>query len=132
MVKENEEVFNIMKFRHLFWLVDGLLYSKDEDGIRRLVVFQVLVSEFFRDVYDDKYHFGKKRIFKDLAGLYFRYKAYLVYLYVKHCYICSMNYIDNRLLLKTLQPIQTFFQSIYTISLDFVTTFFTVLSKGTL
>jgi len=45
-VKENEEVFNATKFRHLFWLVDGLFYFKDEDGLQQLVVFQTFVPEF--------------------------------------------------------------------------------------
>ena len=36
--KENEEILNTIKFEHPFWLADGLLYSKDEDGLQRFVV----------------------------------------------------------------------------------------------
>ena len=43
-----------------------------------------------------------------------------------------MNRTDNQLLLRSLQPIQTPLQPIYTIYLDFVIAFPTVLSKDTL
>ncbi len=129
--KENEEVLNATKFGHPFWLADGLLYSKDEDGMRRLVVPQALVPEFLRDAHDDKHHFGRERMLEDLAGLHFRRKAHLVHLHVKHCHACGMNRTDNRLPPGALQPIQAPLQPMHTISLDFVTALPTVPSKGT-
>ena len=36
--KENEEVLNITKFGHLFWLTNDLFYSKNKDSLRRFVV----------------------------------------------------------------------------------------------
>ncbi len=36
--KENEEMFDVFKFGYIFWLKDGLLYSKDNEDIECLVV----------------------------------------------------------------------------------------------
>ena len=52
--------------------------------------------------------------------------------YLKMYHFCNMNRIDNQFLMDSLQPIPVFFQPIYTISLDFVVEFPTVLSKDIL
>jgi len=41
--KENEEMFDASKFGYTFRLKDGLLYSKDNEGIERLVVLFLFV-----------------------------------------------------------------------------------------
>ena len=45
-VKKNEIVFNASKFGHPFRLIDGLLYSKDNEDKERLVIPHFLIPEF--------------------------------------------------------------------------------------
>ncbi len=52
--------------------------------------------------------------------------------YLKTYHLYSMNYTDNQLFIKSLQPILTFFRPIYIIFLDFVIEFLIVLSKNIL
>ncbi len=59
IVKENEEVFDVSKFGYTFRFKDNLLYSKDNEGIERFVVLFSFIQRFLRDVYKDKYHFGR-------------------------------------------------------------------------
>ncbi len=62
IAKENEEVFDTSKFGYIFRLKDSLLYSKDNEGIERLVILFSLIQRFLWDIYKDKHHFGKDRI----------------------------------------------------------------------
>ncbi len=53
-------------------------------------------------------------------------------MYIKRCYSCSINRIDNQFLLKSFQPIQTLLQPMYMIIFDFMITFLIVVSKNIL
>ena len=130
--KKNEIVLDVSKFGYPFRLVDGLLYSKDNEGRERLVILYSLIPEFLQDIYDDKHYFGKERMFYDFVSLYFRYKVHLVDQYMKHCYIYNMNRTDNRPPINSLQPIPTPLQSIHTITIDFITALPTISSKDIL
>ena len=125
-------MFAVSKFKYIFRFKDSLLYSKDNEGIKRLVVPFSLIQRFLRDVYKDKHHFGKDCMIQKLDRLYFRNKTQKVYIYIKRCYNCGMNRINNQLFLKSFQPIQILLQPMYTITFDFVITFLIVVSKNTL
>ncbi len=83
-------------------------------------------------MYDDKHHFGRERMLKDLNNIYIRNKIYEVDKYFKTCYFYGMNRIDNQLLVDSLQPIPALLQPMYMISLDFVVEFLIVSSRDTL
>jgi len=83
-------------------------------------------------VYNDKHHFGREYILKDLNNIYIWNKIREVDKYFKIYYFYSINYIDNQLSVNSFQPISISFQSIYTIFLNFVVELSIVSSKDTL
>ena len=83
-------------------------------------------------MYDDKYHFGRERMLKDLSNIHIRNKIREVDKYLKICYLCGINCTDNQLSVDSFQPILALFQPMYTISLDFVIELSTVFSKDIL
>jgi hypothetical protein len=121
-----------LKFEYLFYLTDRLFYFINNEYYKRLVVFLPLVQEFLQNIYNDKYHFGRECILKDLNNIYIRNKTREIDKYLKIYHLYSMNRIDNQLLVGSLQLILALFQPIYTIFLDFVVEFPTVFSKDIL
>ncbi len=71
-------------------------------------------------MYNDKYHFGRKHILKDLNNIYIRNNVRKIDKYLKTYYFYSINRINNQLFMDNFQLIPTSFQPIYTIFLDFV------------
>ena len=80
-------------------------------------------------MYDDKHHFGKERILKDLNNIHIRNKVQKVDKYLKTYHLCGINRTDNQLPVDNLQPILAPLQPMYTTFLDFVVELPTVPSK---
>ncbi len=45
-IEKNKEIFDISKFGYTFRLINGLLYSKDNDNIEHLIISFPLVQKF--------------------------------------------------------------------------------------
>jgi hypothetical protein len=97
-VQDNEVVVTASKPGHLFRLVDSLLYNQDADEKERLVIPESLVQDILQDAYNDKHHFGRDRMIKELDSVYFRSKRALIDKYITTCHTCGANRQANQLL----------------------------------
>ena len=131
-IKKNKKIFNTSKFRYIFRFKNNLLYSKDNEGIKHLVVLFSLIQRFLRNIHKDKHHFNKDHIIQKLDRLYFRNKTRKVHIYIKRYHNYNINRTNNQLPLENFQPIQTLLQPIYTIIFDFMIIFPIIASKNTL
>ncbi|KAN0080859.1 retrovirus-related Pol poly protein from transposon gypsy, partial [Elaphomyces granulatus] len=116
----NEVVVNASKPGHPFRLADHLLYNRDDNGTERLVIPKSLVQEILQVVHDDKHHFGRDRMMKELEMIHFRKKRYLVDQYVKKCHTCGANRQNDKKPIGDYQPIQAPLEPMHTITMDFI------------
>jgi hypothetical protein len=129
--KSNEVVVNASKPGHPFRLADRLLYNRDDNGTERLVIPKSLVQEILQVVHDDKHHFGRDRMMKELEMIHFRKKRYLVDQYVKKCHTCGANRQNDKKPIGDYQPIQAPLEPMHTITMDFIVGLPKVPSVGT-
>jgi hypothetical protein len=128
---DNEVVVNASKAGHPFRLAEGLLYNRDNDGVERLVVPRNLVPEILHHYHDEKHHFGRERMLKDLQGIHFRKKRHLVDQYVSKCHQCGAIRQENQLPVGEYTPIQAPLEPMHTIAMDFIVGLPRVPSAGT-
>jgi hypothetical protein len=116
----NEDVTNASKVGHPFCLIDSLLYNTAQDGTRRLCIPHDLIKDILELPHDQKHHFGRDRMTKDLSNLHFHRKSYLVKKYCEHCPTCQLNRTDRQQTLGNYEPIRTPEEPMHTITIDFI------------
>jgi Reverse transcriptase (RNA-dependent DNA polymerase)/RNase H-like domain found in reverse transcriptase/Integrase zinc binding domain len=127
----NKEVANASKVGHPFCLVDNLLYNTAQDNTRRLCIPHDLIREILELAHDQKHHFGRDRMMKELSNLHFHRKSYLVKKYCEHCPTCELNRTDRQQALGNYEPIRTPEEPMHTITIDFIVGLPEVSSAGT-
>jgi hypothetical protein len=116
----NEDVTNASKVGHPFCLVNKLLYNIAQDNTRQLCIPHDVIREILELAHNQKHHFSRDRMMKELDNLHFHRKSYLVKKYCEHCPACQLNRTNRQQGLGNYKPIQTPKEPMHTITTDFI------------
>ena len=102
-------------------MVDGLLYCRTENGMRRLCIPSNLEHEVFKLAHDEMGHPGYARTHEKLTtGLFIYNMATKLHEYIRHCPHCQMNQTPRHRPYGSLQPIYSPARPFHTITIDFI------------
>jgi RNase H-like domain found in reverse transcriptase/Reverse transcriptase (RNA-dependent DNA polymerase)/Chromo (CHRromatin Organisation MOdifier) domain/Integrase zinc binding domain len=117
---DDEDVIDIFRPGHPFQLIGGLLYNISPDLTRRLCIPHILIKDILSLAHDEKHHFGRERMLKDLDNLSIHRKSYLVRKYVQHCPVCELNRTERQATIGDYEPIRTESIPMRNIAIDFI------------
>jgi hypothetical protein len=99
---------------------DGLLYSVNLDGSRRLCIPTSVVPSVFKMAHDDNGHNGFEKCMQRLHGLAIHKASRLLRKYIEGCPECARNTSPRHKPYGSMQPILTPPIPFYAISIDFI------------
>ncbi len=81
---------------YAFEVVKGRLYNITANGSRRLCIPHSAIKDVLAMAHDEKHHFGRDRMFRDLEGLAIHQKTNKVKNYLKYYSACKLDSTDRQ------------------------------------